>query len=255
MASETLGSATDRAVPVSGAVNMRDVGGLHTTDGRTVRRGRLVRSDALGRLTDDDVRHLVEELGLALVIDLRTSTELESEGRGPLLDTEVEFTHLSLLAGGQIAADVAPDLAGGELTAHYLGYLLHSSDKVVEAVGLLADERRLPAVVHCAAGKDRTGVVVALVLDAIGVVHDEIVADYVATGPNLHAILDRLKDSALFRDIGIESVPEWVFTAEAETMSAFLDHLAAEHGGSAGWLLAHGLPADRLEALRANLLD
>ena len=245
---------SDRALALAGAFNLRDLGGLRAAGGQLVAPRRLLRADSLSHLTAEDVAVLVDEVGLRLVIDLRTSVETELEGRGLLSDSRVGYLNLPLRATGRLREDMAPDTSDIDLASAYLVYLEHSVDSVLAVVTALADPANLPAVVHCTVGKDRTGVIVALVLQALGIESEEIVEDYAATSANVAAIFDRLRSRALYKEVRLHEMPASVFTAEADTMRRFLDRLTSEHGGAEAWLFDHGLPAVTLDALRTNLL-
>jgi protein-tyrosine phosphatase len=244
---------TTRTLALHGAVNIRDLGGLPAADGRQVQSRRLLRSDSLAGLNAMDVSTLLDELGLGLIIDLRAPGEVERDGRGPLAEEAVRFVNLPLQGAAQTRLDLSAQGSDGDLAVHYAGYLEHSAEAIVSAVRLLADEDTSAAVVHCAAGKDRTGVLVAVVLDAIGVAHEEIVADYAATAANMELVAQRLQSSPSFQLRTGPPVPAWVFAAEPQTMRSFLGHLA-ENGGAATWLLENGLSAAELDALVFNLL-
>src|SRR6185312_6941474 len=170
---------------LSGAYNFRDLGGMRTRDGGVLRRGRLFRSDTLQELTDEDVARLVDELEIAFVVDLRQAVEAVEEGRGPLARRPVCYANVPLV-------DVdAPAGTPGELTVtQYLDHLEHDPNLVV-AVELVASVVHRPTVLHCAAGKDRTGVVTALVLGLLGVEDEQIVADYMVTATNMDRITER----------------------------------------------------------------
>jgi protein-tyrosine phosphatase len=134
---------------------------------------------------------------------------------------------------------------------HYLGYLEDRPDQVVAALESIA---RAPGavLVHCAAGKDRTGVVVALALTAAGVRPEAVVADYAATGDRVEAILGRLRKSRTYaRDI--DSQPVVAHLARPETMAAFLQQMDVRYGGVVRWLADHGFGDDDLRLLRAKL--
>jgi protein-tyrosine phosphatase len=272
---------TDRWVRLDGTANTRDLGGLPTTDGGRTVPGRILRSDNLQTLTPDDVRRLVGELGLRQVIDLRTTAEILLEGRGPLRDVpEIAHRHFTLLPERGHHTDVfaveedEPDLdlpAGWsesllprQVAAHdegeppavrsYLGYLGQRSDNVVGALRALAHAGPGASVVHCAAGKDRTGVVCALSLAVAGVPHDEIVADYALTADVIEGVVARLAASPTYaEDMAARDVA--VHTPRAATMDRVLTLLDERHGGPLGWLRAHGFGADEQAALRARLRD
>jgi protein-tyrosine phosphatase len=242
---------TARDVRLDGAVNVRELGGLSTVGGRRVRAGMVLRSASLADLTDDDVTTL-RGAGLRTVVDLRGGAEVERDGRGPLAGTTVGYRNLPVVGARSVRLDQAEDIETGSLLAHYVTYLETSADVVVEVVRLLARPEAVPAVVHCAAGKDRTGVVVAVLLDALGVDRAQIVADYAATEANMPLVRAQLSASATTRELG--TVPDWVLTALPETMEGLLAHLDTQ-GGTVAWLRSHGLTDDELAQLRATLLE
>jgi protein tyrosine/serine phosphatase len=123
---------------------------------------------------------------------------------------------------------------------------------VVAAVRTIASSEG-PVLVHCAAGKDRTGVVVAVALSAVGVRPEAIVADYAATGERTGALLDRLRRSPTYAD-DINSKPQQEHAPRPGTMTAFLEQVGARYGGAGQWLAEHGFGADGPGLLRAKLL-
>ncbi len=251
---------------LDGAANARDVGARPVAGGGSVRSERLLRSDSPVGLSERDVRYLVDVLGLDTVVDLRTGMEVRSEGHGPLADEGgVAVHHLSLFPETEptgpagIEPEVLPwqDPAGERARATarrtYLRYLDDRPDSVLTALRLIAGSSGA-TLVHCAAGKDRTGVVVALALSAVGVPRDEVVADYVASAERIEAILARLGASATYAaDPALGDVDR--HRPRAETIEGFLDELAAEDGGAAGWLRAHGWTDADQAALVARLVE
>jgi protein-tyrosine phosphatase len=254
-----------RWIELENAVNVRDIGGLPAAGGTRTRPGQLVRSDNLQDLSPADVTHLVDEVGVTTVVDLRSVAEVESEGPGPMKAlTSVPHLNLSLIPESGAMTDVAkdalavnreraikrdPDDVAG---AFYIGYLEDRPDSVVGALRAIA-EAPGAALVHCAAGKDRTGVVVALALTAVGVPRDEVVADYVATGERIERILDRLRASPTYA-ADMDNIPDHEHDPRPEIMERFLDRLDEDHGGAVGWLTSHGFTGSDLEHLRAKLL-
>jgi hypothetical protein len=237
----------DRWLALEGLDNIRDVGGLPLRGGGTTRRGVLLRSASLRYCTPSDVTHLVEEFGLRLVLDLRTRREIELHvSPTAFADAGVETVALSFIPEeGRELPETEDDV--DPLTHIYLGYLRDRSENVVTAVRRLSSAG--PTLVHCAAGKDRTGVFVALVLDAVGVERDAVVADYALTGERVEALFRRWT-AASGQPMPGDLTPH---LPRAEAMAAVLDHLDAEHGGAAGWLLAHGLEEDALRRLQERL--
>ena len=271
-----------RWLQLDGTANTRDLGGLPTTDGGRTLPNRILRSDNLQTLSDADVQLLVGEIGLRQVIDLRTSAEVLLEGRGPLRSRpEVVHRHFTLLPERGEYTDVfaaeepeVPELQSGWLESvlprgvaehdqdeppsvrSYLGYLADRGDAVVEALRALTAATDGASVVHCAAGKDRTGVVVALTLAVTGVPHEEIAIDYGLSGDVIHEIMARLSASPTYaRDSAAQEGPRdpASYTPRAETMTRVLELLDERYGGPIGWLETHGFGADEQAALRARL--
>src|SRR3954451_4416175 len=233
---------------LEGAVNVRDLGGLPVAGGGATRAGVLVRADNLQGLSARDVTAL-EALGLKLVVDLRTSEEIELEGPGPLVG-RVEIRNRSLHPDDGERTDVyVDDRDEARLVRMYMRYLRDRPDSIVAALRDVAHGDGA-AIVHCAAGKDRTGMVVALALSAIGVERDAIVADYAATGERLLAILERLKASSTYAG-DLEGVDDDVHVPRPETMHRVLSLVDARHGSPNDWLRSHGF--EDFDALRARL--
>ena len=252
-------------IDLEGAVNVRDLGALPIDDGGQTVAGRLLRADNLQELSPSDVSRLVHDIGLTTVVDLRSSAELAAEGPAPLdAVPAVRHVHHPVVPEIGEATDVVAEalllkkmqdrsrFPSDPTCGHYLGYLEDRPDQVLGAVRSIAHDRGA-ALVHCAAGKDRTGVVVALALTAAGVRRAAVVADYAATGERTEAIIGRLRRSPTYaRDI--DSVPADAHRPRAETMAAFLEQMDARYGGVTRWLTEHGLGAGELDLLRAKLL-
>ena len=127
------------------------------------------------------------------------------------------------------------------------------ADRLTDVVRLIADPENHPVVFHCAAGKDRTGLVAALVLGVLGVDDETIVADYVLTAENMPLLVERHRAVAAARGI-VAEVGDPHFAAEAEAMHGVLDGLEERHGGIERYLLANGLEPEAVDRLRSTLL-
>lgn len=252
-------------IELDGAVNVRDLGGLPTEDGGKTADARLLRGDNLQELSPADIATLVGEIGLTTVVDLRSSDELASEGPAPLDGVAgVLHLHHPVLAEAGSATDAASDVLltradrdrssypADPICGHYLGYLEDRPDQVAAALRGVAQSRGA-ALVHCAAGKDRTGVVVAVALSAVGVRRPAVIADYAATGERIGPVLARLRRSPTYAD-DISDEPDELQRPRPQTMAAFLEQVDARYGGAARWLAGHGFGPDDLELLRAKLL-
>jgi protein-tyrosine phosphatase len=235
------------------------------TNARAVVSAVLLRSDNLQSLSERDVQKLIEEHGLEAVIDLRTDVEVQLEGPGPLTrERSVRIEHRSLYpdTGGQTDVDVElvkpwgdphEEEARGETTtvAAYMSYLRRRPDSIVGAIRTIA--RADGAVlVHCAAGKDRTGVVVAIALDAAGVEREAIVDDYLATAERIEEIIAGLVASDTYRG-ELEGHDPQSRAPRRESMERVLELVDERFGGTEAWLLANGLSDADLKRLRRRL--
>jgi protein-tyrosine phosphatase len=240
-----------RLIDLEGCLNFRDLGGYPTDDGRRLRWRRLYRSDALDQLTQTDVARLRGELGVRDVIDLRSSAERRLAGPGRLADGPIRVHHVPLFDGEVVARqDFGAAATLGDRYALLAEYAGAAIARVLEIVAA-ADG---PAVYHCAAGKDRTGVVSAVILGLLGVRDEVIVADYVATRENLDALVDRLLASEGYQAM-LAALPPDTMHAEPETMLGLLARLRAQHGSVRAYALAAGASADTLARLEAGLLE
>jgi protein-tyrosine phosphatase len=246
-----------RRIELDGPANFRDLGGYPTLDGR-LRRGRVFRSDSLSRLSTDDVRELVDGLGLVTVVDLRAGHEVETYGHGPLGSHGVVVHHLPI-ADETRAEHVerppdAPDPATMTLDEIYVLMLDRYADRFVRVLRALADERSHPIVFHCAAGKDRTGIVAALLLSVLGVDDELIAADYAVTAEHIDELLERHRAQADSGAAPVE-VGDAFLAAEIDVMRRTLRELRERHGGAEQYLEAHGLEPDALAALRRAFVE
>jgi protein-tyrosine phosphatase len=232
---------------------------------RAVVPGVLLRADNLQSLSARDVRLLVEDEALEVVLDLRTDVEVELEGPGPIMGAPaVRIEHRSLHpdSGGNTDLDAgtvrpwgSPEEDGWPdeppVVRAYMSYLRRRPDSIVGSVRAIA--RADGAVlVHCAAGKDRTGVVVALALDAAGVDRGVIVDDYLASGERIEAIMTRLTSSSTYR-AELEGDDAQKHAPTRGTMERVLELVDERFGGSLAWLSAHGLGDPDVERLGRRL--
>ena len=242
----------NRAIDLDGCVNFRDLGGYPTRDGRTLRWRLLFRSDALHALSPEDVKRLRDDLSLSDIVDLRSTFELDNEGRGPLEREPIDFHHNPLFDGDPSAADRrrADEMSLGE---RYVGMMEHGHAKIVNAVRLLARAER-GAVYHCAAGKDRTGVISAIVLGTLGVSDELIVADYALSGERIDEIIARVMSMKGYEET-LKDMPEDTLHAKPESMEEVLAGVASRWGSMEEYLREGGLEVDDVERLRAKCLE
>jgi protein tyrosine/serine phosphatase len=245
-------------IALEGACNVRDLGGLPTVDGHTTKAGVLIRSDNLQDLDPADVEALVEA-GVGTILDLRTSAELELIGPGPLRETEVKHVHLDLIPQGfdgrELVDRTIPDETAGEhaMDHFYMDYVRDAPGEVATALRTIADPHSGGVVVHCAAGKDRTGVVIALALALVGVRRDAIVADYALTDERIQDIRDRLLATPLYsEDMQKRTIDS--MRPHAGNMERFLDRVDREYGGVHGLAMAIGVDEETVARLSRRLV-
>lgn len=257
---------------IDGLQNFRDTGGTPLADGRASRSGVLYRSEALSALTLDGLAQLAET-DIGVIADFRTAIE-RSMAADQLPDSRpFRIVELPLLEGAltgmaqqaPIADD--PDAAAsaiatalsqlptlGDLYVSMLGQGAASFAELARLVAVATDDPPTAVLVHCTAGKDRTGVAVALLLDAVGAERDAVVADYSSSAANLAGPwADRMR--AMVTGMGVPLTPS-VDTLLTGTPPEAIDQALAwvdEHGGSAAYLRSGGLTTDELAALRTRL--
>lgn len=242
-------TAIDRELSLEGSVNFRDLGGLPTTDDRRTQAGRLFRSDALHRLTNADL-DILSDLGIATMIDLRSESELEKSGPSPLLDRGTRHLHLPLFSSDTSPEAIDPALTLGDL---YVRMLERGTGRIRAIFEILANGQHLPAVIHCAAGKDRTGVVTALVLRSIGVADITIVEDYALTDRNMMRLIEQMRTSG--QPLSSMRVPDHYMRAVPETMELFLRTVDDTYGSTIGYLAHAGIDRPVIAAVRDQLLE
>jgi protein-tyrosine phosphatase len=223
----------DRHIRLAGTRNLRDVGGYPVAGGRRTRWRTLLRTDALDRLPAASQAELVG-LGLRHVIDLRWPSELAEAPSVFRASTALRYRNVPLLDD-----DPGP---GKSLADIYRLMLDARAPQLVTVVRSLIAPDGLPAIIGCAAGKDRTGVTIAVILAAVGVPTDVVAGDY-AMSAELFAA-----------DVADEHLIDWraapaIVDCSPETMLEVLDHLERRHGGAAALLRRNGLADDELARL------
>jgi protein tyrosine/serine phosphatase len=236
-----------------GCLNVRDLGGLPTEDGATTRFGSVIRADSVGLLTSDGWQALLDT-GVTRIVDLRGQVEIDDD---PPRGVDVEVVHVPVLDHFdeamweeiRVLSEAAPSHAAAtELV--YLRFLEHCRPSLVRAIEAVATA---PGVVvfHCHAGKDRTGLVAAILLRLAGVPADVIAEDYALSAVRLEPrhrrwLADAQDDAERARIARISATPR-------EAMQAVLDALDQRYGGVDRYLLDGRLAPDVLEAARSRL--
>lgn len=221
-----------RHVELPGCLNLRDVGGQRTRSGSTVARGRLYRGAAFSGDRAGKMAEVVQQLGLARVVDLRTEGEV-SDSPLPALPDSCARLHVPLFHGIRPHWHFASDQSPPAAAERYLEMLEDGLPSIARIVQELQDVRERPTLIHCAVGRDRTGIVIACLLDLLDVPAELIAEDYAYS----------------------DTVIPGAERAHAETMLLFLDRLRTLHGSTRAMLQEQGVPPAAIDGVANALLD
>lgn len=239
-----------------GCLNARDVGGLPVVGGGRVRWNALLRADSLGHLTPGGVE-AVRRCGVSRIIDLRYVGEGQPDAPHaaphPFAPEEI-YRCIPLfnpeLPGidPQLLAELRANGTTGEI---YCASADHNGPRIAAAVSAIATAPSGAVVVHCAEGKDRTGIVIAVALAVAGVEHQQIAEDYAASAENLASRY--AEELAAEADPGARNMLQRMHATDPETMLSLLDHLERRYGGVASYVRSNGVDDRQLIALRSRL--
>lgn len=245
-------------IALSAPVNLRDLGGI-PIDGGVLREGFAIRTDDLAYVTREVTETLVAA-GVTAIIDLRSPLEVATTGRGLLAEYAVAYHHLPLIASvSESMSDEHEGFGPAAMGAMYVRMVEGAAPQLVTALNVIAHTPGATAF-HCAAGRDRTGVLAAMLLLALGASDDDIIADYARTGENMVAILERTRPvlGAMWTALGIDQRAAELDTILDEpmgpSMGLLLHELRERHGDALAVLRAAGLGADTVARLRARAL-
>ena len=241
-----------RNLEFEGCVNFRDLGGYRTADGRMVAWRTLFRADGLNKLTDADVAQLTD-LRLTTVIDLRTRDEAEQRGSFPVDRVPVTYVGLPLTDVLPATEDLPDWREASYVASRYGDMVSEGGPMLTSAIHALAEGGALPAVLHCSAGKDRTGVLSALLLAFLGVADETIVADYALSAAAMERLLERLKAEYPEAQDAVERYAPAILHVVPETMEQFLAELRSRYG-TYGELAASLGVVDAMDRLAGTVL-
>jgi protein-tyrosine phosphatase len=248
-----------RFLTLDGGINFRDLGGYPTRDGRQVRWGRIYRSGSFARLTPADLA-TIARLDIKLICDLRSPEEIR---RAPEALPNIAQEEMPLEADDGVLVRVRALLfsrrkLGALLTRAYIEVMLRRNGQIFHRIfERVADEDNLPLLIRCTAGKDRTGLSAALLLLALGVEEETVIADYSLS--NLYFEDFRAFAAAAIKPLGIIGLSvedmQPLLLADPNTLEATLAHLRGEYGSVESYLRdVAGVDSTLLERVRANLL-
>jgi protein-tyrosine phosphatase len=245
-----------RTLVWDGCVNVRDLGGIPTEDGGVTRNGAVIRSDNVGALTPAGWQAL-EDHGVVRIVDLRWPEERVQD---PPRSIDIEVIHVSVLGPSldegldylrtlDAHVDAVDDVAD-HYEFSYVEFLERNRDRFGRALSAVADASG-PVVIHCMGGKDRTGLLAALLLRLAGVALDEIGQDYALSGPNLAGTLDAWLESA--PNDRERSRRRKLSTTPAAAMSRVIAEVERRYGSVDGYLAAAGVTLDQVARIRTRL--
>ena len=246
-----------RYLALDGAVNVRDLGGYTTQDGRCTRWGTFFRSGTMHALPQVSQDALASR-GIRTIIDLRTSRELESHPNVFADSSRIRYVHLNMISDEPLESSFITEMSGerADRTLTSYGTIIDRRQTCVGRIlALLAEDSSRPAAFHCAGGKDRTGIIAALLLGLAGVSADVIAEDYALSARYLIDVhLAEEHESKAARDVATWQDYRRAF-CPAEGMRKVLAYLDTAYGGIEGYVRRIGLGDDQIASLRAALVE
>jgi protein-tyrosine phosphatase len=236
--------------------NFRDLGGYRTRGGRTVAWRRLFRSGELSSMTRGDFNRLTGEIRLASVIDLRSAIERERKGTGLLSEARIRYHSISFITdGGDLRGEERRYKDFSNMGEFYI-YLVRKREfgqRILDALKIIAVPENHPLMFHCTIGKDRTGILAAILLNILGVGDEDIIADYSLSAPYMVELVNR-KDSEPEIAQAVKVLPGYFWEAAPESMALFLSTIKREYGSARGYLIAQGAEPSLISRLEKALL-
>lgn len=247
----------DRHLRFTSVVNFRDIGGYRGYRGKTVAWRRVYRSGEFRNLSREDLQRLTGELRVKTVLDLRSGNELKNNGKGLLAETNLRYCNIAFMTDG----DGDPE-TNRKRYAHctnmgdfYLELMRQKEfgKRVVQALEMIAEPENHPLVFHCAVGKDRTGMLAAMLLKLLGVKEADIIEDYTLSEPYMDELFAKLKANPP-KDAPPLDIPDYFWKASAASMKKLLSTLTKEYGSIEEYLKEMGMTEDLPQQLRKALL-
>ena len=244
----------ERHYAFEGCFNFRDIGGYLNQEGKRIKKGIYFRAGRQDRMSDKDLSQL-SDLKITTQIDLRRPDEVLEQGKGPLEAMGANYINIAVIPEG--GSDKLSRLVGDTRISgkRYLGYLEFGPTTWLRLFGILANEENLPVVLHCTAGKDRTGVSTAFLLSILGVSREVIEADNLLTNLDTERQADFIESTLGYPEgydretmISVAGVPK-------DAMKVFLDGLESKWGSAIEYLEKIGVTQEQMETIRTNFLE
>jgi hypothetical protein len=247
----------ERILSLASVGNFRDIGGYATRDGATIRLQQVFRSGTLQRITSADVDHAVDLLGIRTVVDLRTASDFDRHRDFGLLIDHPAITRVHLPSGpNDPAADIraAFDSGRNPVEVAYETLARDYGDGVAAAISGISAALDAPLIFHCSLGKDRTGVLAAILLELLGVTEDDVVADYQASEEHAAKALARSRERGTVTPKN-EAVVGAMMAVHPTALRSMLAGIRTAHGSVESYLLTHGLRPEEIDRLRNALVS
>lgn len=231
----------ERHIPFDNVFNFRDLGGYSTRHGQTIPWRRLFRSSEIHRMTGAEAAYARDHLNVRTVIDLRQSAVTVRDGTGPLAAGSVHYVNIALYSDELAANPEQLRLSPPPMVEDYLGRLKQPqcAEGIVQALHVIAEQTHGATVFHCAAGKDRTGILAAVLLSLLGVPETDIVKDYAMSARYMPRQIDHWWTTDPASPYFVH-VPPYMYDARPETMEDVLTALSREYGSIRGYVAAYG---------------
>jgi protein-tyrosine phosphatase len=247
----------DRHLRFKSVTNFRDLGGYRTRSGKTVPWRRIFRSGEFARINPDDYRRLTEEIKLAAVVDLRSNFEVERQGTGLPAGSSIKYYNISFIADGGQTTDVEARRykTFTNMGEFYLEIVKNKGfgGRIVQALEIIAEAKNHPLVFNCAIGKDRTGILAAMLLSTLGVAEKDIIEDYALSDQYMDALRRDLESHSNVPD-DVKRLPDFFWRAAPESMTLLLTTLRRDYGSITDYLKTMGADKSLIKRLEKALL-
>jgi protein-tyrosine phosphatase len=249
--------AYDRHLRFKSVINFRDLGGYRTHSGKTLPWRRVFRSGELARLNLEDYKRLTEELKLATVLDLRSDFEVERQGTGLPAGCNIKYYNIAFITDGGKTADI--EATRYELFTSMGSFYLEIVEnegfggKIVQALEVIAEPKNHPLVFNCAIGKDRTGILAAMLLSVLGVAEKDIIEDYSLSDQYTLELQRQLKNADDLPE-DVKLLPDFFWRADPASMSLLLKTLRKKYGSAIDYLNYMGAEKSLAKRLEKALL-